>query len=395
MATIKVIAPHCQPINTFRLLEWIEQGLEDEQYSSFYMCVAFAKYKPFLKLQSLFEKWKKKKNEINAIFGIDHKGTSYQALEMALNFFDETHIVHANYSTFHPKFYFFIGATKAAFYCGSNNFTVGGLETNFESGILIDQINVLEEPHYLQSALDSYNTILTDIPCVKKLSPLLLKQLNEAGLLVDEISTSRIIQKTNLPSRESVFKRFNSKPARSISKSSLTSNKVDNFLNNKKELLSKVIDGFVIQVVPHHNGEIFLSKTAINQNPSFFGFPFTGKTIPKKDKNISYPQRDPDPVVNIRIYDKDDALIKYEENYNLNTIFYTAKSEIRITITSSISMLIPKFSIMVMRKSNTINCDYELDFYSPNSTNYSEWLNVCDQTLPSGGQNTPRKMGWF
>src|SRR5207253_2874287 len=33
----------------------------------------------------------------------------------------------------------------------------------------------------------------------------------------------------------------------------------------------------VIQIIPHHNGEIFLSKNAVNQNPALFGFPFSGR----------------------------------------------------------------------------------------------------------------------
>ena len=62
-------------------------------------------------------------------------------------------------------------------------------------------------------------------------------------------------------------------------------------------------EALVIQIVPHHNGEVFLSKIAVNQNPGFFGFPFTGATTPKFAHNPSYPQREPDPVVNITVYD--------------------------------------------------------------------------------------------
>lgn len=54
-------------------------------------------------------------------------------------------------------------------------------------------------------------------------------------------------------------------------------------------------EALVIQIVPHHNGEVFLSKIAVDQNPDFFGYPFTGRTTPKKPGNPSYPQRDPEP----------------------------------------------------------------------------------------------------
>ena len=62
------------------------------------------------------------------------------------------------------------------------------------------------------------------------------------------------------------------------------------------------VRGFAIQIKPHHNGEIFLSRTAAAQNPGFFGWPFTGKTTPKTAGNPSYPQLEPDPIVNIVVF---------------------------------------------------------------------------------------------
>jgi len=160
-----------------------------------------------------------------------------------------------------------------------------------------------------------------------------------------------------------------------------------------------VINGFVIQIVPHHNGEILLSKVAINQNPTFFGFPFTGATTSKKSGNPSYPQRVPDPIVNIRVFDSKGNLIKTELNYALNTIYYTKKSEIRITITPSIlsGLTAPPnaYPLLVMRESTIIGCDYDLDFYSAGSIDYNNYLAICNQSLPSGGKSIARRMGWI
>ena len=59
-------------------------------------------------------------------------------------------------------------------------------------------------------------------------------------------------------------------------------------------IMPVITNGLVIQVTPHHNGEIHLSKIAVNQNPTFFDYPFTGMTVPKKAGNPTYPQRVPE-----------------------------------------------------------------------------------------------------
>ncbi|MEG0836015.1 MAG: hypothetical protein RR413_11280, partial [Christensenellaceae bacterium] len=126
--------------------------------------------------------------------------------------------------------------------------------------------------------------------------------------------------------------------------------------------------------VPHYNGEVFLSKRAIDQNPVFFGFPFTGQTNPKKATNASYPQREPDPIVNIFIYDAAGNLEKTTNNYSLNTVFYKSKSEIRITISPDILSSVQEYSILVMTISNIVNCDYDLTIFNPGSTEYAQYL---------------------
>ena len=161
-----------------------------------------------------------------------------------------------------------------------------------------------------------------------------------------------------------------------------------------------IVEGLVMLITPHYNGDILLSKIAVNQNPSFFGFPFTGHTTPKLASNPTYPQRDPDPVVNIYVYDSSDALVKTELKYSLNTVYYELKSEIRITITPDIlsglsSSGSTDYPILVMSISEDPSCNYDLIFYSYGSTAYNSYLLLCDQSLPSGGKAISRKMGWF
>ena len=138
MPLYQYIKPADQPSGKFRLIDWLDKNFQNPNYIHFYCLAAFAKINPFYKLHTSIQSWNSRGNTSAAVFGIDHKGTSLQALQYALANFDEVQILHVNYSTFHPKLYIFLGATKASIYYGSSNFTSGGLETNFEGGMIVD-----------------------------------------------------------------------------------------------------------------------------------------------------------------------------------------------------------------------------------------------------------------
>lgn len=425
MPLYQYIKPSDQPSGKFRLIDWLDQNFQNTYYTHFYCLAAFAKINPFYKLHTSIQAWNSRGNISAAVFGIDHKGTSLQALQYALANFDEVQILHVNYSTFHPKLYIFSGATKASVYYGSSNFTSGGLETNFEGGIIVD-FDIPKEQVQFDEFFNCYSSVAASgLSCITKLTPAFLDILNTSGFLLDEIkrsesSATRTSTSTGSGS-PSLFGGYKIKPARCIPENVIAmaaagagivmppvkktsapatfSAPVSTTAPASPVVIPVVVNGFVIQIVPHHNGEILLSKAAINQNPAFFGFPFTGTTTPKKPENPSYPQRIPDPVVNIRVFNNKGDLIKTELNYALNTIYYTKKSEIRITITPSIlsGLTAPSdtYPLLVMRESTITGCDYELDFYSVGSTDYGNYLAICNQSLPSGGKSIARRMGWI
>lgn len=425
MPLYQYIKPSDQPSGKFRLIDWLEKNFQNTNYTHFYCLAAFAKINPFYKLHTSIQDWNSRGNTSAAVFGIDHKGTSLQALQYALANFDEVQILHVDYATFHPKLYIFLGGTKASIYYGSSNFTSGGLETNFEGGMIVD-FDIPKEQLQFNELFDCYNSIATSgLSCITKLTPTFLDTLNTSGFLLDEtkkpISSITMTSSFTKSSHTSLFGDFKIKPARPIPKNVITmaaasagiimspvkktgipntlSTPVSRTVPASPVVVPIVINGFVIQIVPHHNGEILLSKVAMNQNPAFFGYPFTGVTTPKKNTNSSYPQRVPDPIVNIRVFDSNGNLIKTAFNYALNTIYYTKKKEIRITITPSIlsGLTAPanSYPLLVMRASTIIGCDYDLDFYSVGSIDYNNYLAICDQSLPSGGKPIARKMGWI
>ena len=153
------------------------------------------------------------------------------------------------------------------------------------------------------------------------------------------------------------------------------------------------VRGFAIQIKPHRNGEIFLSYTAVRQNPDFFGWPFSGRTTPKISNNLSYPQRIPDPVANIEVRGAEPSPILALSKYSLNTVDYEKRREIRITASQLVDV-VPEYSVMIMEESAEPGISYEITIHTPDSPDYELWGEACNIPMPSGGRK-PRKYGWF
>jgi hypothetical protein len=151
----------------------------------------------------------------------------------------------------------------------------------------------------------------------------------------------------------------------------------------------------VIEIVPHANGEIFLSKLAISDHPDFFGFPFSGATVPKKAGNPSYPKRVPDPVADWTVFDASDRVRRRLTNFALNTVYYEKKHEIRITVLSVVAAQIPGGSVLHMTRAEpTSGLDYVCDVYPPGSPSFTLFRRICTTSMPSGGPGPGRRYGW-
>ena len=90
MSKLSFVHPIDQPSGTFRLIDWLEKNFLDSNYQNFRCLIAFAKIKPFYKLHSAIQTWNNAGKTSEAIIGIDHKGTSYQALQYLQEFFMQT-----------------------------------------------------------------------------------------------------------------------------------------------------------------------------------------------------------------------------------------------------------------------------------------------------------------
>lgn len=394
MPHIQVIRPSDQPSGQQRLLHILKSALRCSQYETAHWVVAFAQQGPLSKLRAAIGDFQANNGVIDVIFGIDQRGTSTEALQAGLDLFDRCALVHSPgrfLSTFHPKFYCFVGASEALFIIGSHNLTPGGLETNLETSVILEVDRKNEE-----SVFDELFSIWLDADALSlNLTEQLIEELQKRGWIVSEEDRQRRHSAgeqngesdgTALP-----FPTVGSHPPEPLPKSAKKKDKA----KNGAKSVGIGAKGLAIQIDPHDNGEVFLSKTAVNQDPGFFGFPFTGETVPKFAHNKPYPQREPDPVVDITIYDSSSKVVDRLTGYGLNTVFYDEKGEIRVTISSPVAAKIPSYSIMLMQEADDEVLDYVIDIYAPGSSEYDEFLALCDQKMPSGGKKKARQFGWF
>jgi len=398
MVSFTIIKPIDQPTGRRRLLGELRTALEDTRFNNFYIVVAYAKSGPLLRLQSLIQKRHGEGLNIHAIFGLDQQGTTAQALDFALRYFSSTYVTREPNLTFHPKMYAFIGPEAAKLFIGSNNLTVGGTETNFEAGVEID-IALPADASSLQPFLDCWDELLpAACPATKVLDNVLLTSLTLDGTVPDETIAQQ--DKAAAQERKGLAPKppksgLPIKPPSALPKKQAAAVPISaaGAAAGAAAITPYGAQGLAIQIKPHHNGEIFLSVTAALQNPAFFRWPFSGLTVPKIAGNTAYPQLTPDPIVAVTVYGAGLAPQLILPNYALNTVYYTRKSEIRITAAPLVE-IVPDYSIMIMKNSETPGIDYDIAIHRPDSPDFAPWLAACNQTMPGGGQQ-PRKFGWF
>jgi hypothetical protein len=404
MVGITFIKPLDQPTGRRRLLGELKDSIQEKRFSRFDMVVAYAKVGPLLRLKAAIDIGRSQGLKISAIFGVDQQGTSAQALMFALEHFDRVYVTREPNLTFHPKVYLFSGTKVARIFVGSNNLTVGGTETNFESSICLT-LNLPDDAESEKVFRSGWDEMLPEhCPATKKLDRQLLTELIANGTVLDEtvIRSSRAAATSGISAPRAARSGLSVKPpsalpARKTTTTRATPTPVTVPTTASKALIAGIdpftAQGIAIQIKPHHNGEIFLSVTAALQNPAFFKWPFNGATVPKKGSNTAYPQLTPDPRVNAVVYGAKLEPLLVLPDYALNTVYYEKKSEIRITASPLVS-LVPDYSIMIIQKSETPNIDYDLIIHTPQSPDYASWLAACNQQMPGGGQ-TPRRFGWF
>lgn len=408
MVRVQFLRPLHQATGEVRLLDELKACLASDEYDELNVCVAYARRRALVKLHPWLKEWRRSGKAVRAILGVDQRLTSRQALQYALETFNETYVtsVHGyrlrNDVTYHPKMYLFSGPTRAVAFVGSHNLTEGGLETNFEAGVRVDFLRPADEALY-REAYDCWVSLLPPgCPYTRRL---------DGALLADLVATDRVCdddEKQRRPGSRGTGAHSLPPPLHLAPPSPLPKDVMTEAASAPVRVLTAPSSAvppslpmgpasakaLVIQVRPHTNGEVFLSKRALDQNPAFFGLPWTGRATPKVEGNERYPHREPKPLVNIVCYGRDGKVRERWEKYPLTMVHYT-NSDIRITI-SKLADHAPEMSILVMARGNKDDgIDYEMEVFPPGHPEYDTYRAACNQKLGSGGKSQSRWMGWI
>lgn len=410
---ILLFKPAEAPPGVQRLLPFLQKSLRRAEYKECRIIVAFARLSGVARLLPQIREWRSRGRRIEVIVGIDRSGTSREALQVMLDELDAVYITHTadESCTFHPKMYLFEGTRRARGIVGSHNLTLGGLETNFEGGVVMD-FDLPAEAAQWKPFRDAWDQLLPAASRTSRiLDAALLEGLIQSGQVQTEAGialTSRSLAAADagrMPVAEpDLFPAMAPAPPSPIPKDVLPGLRPVRKARLPKPAVAEeaatlagLPRGLVIEIIPHHNGEIFLSKKATDVFPAFFGMPFTGRTLPKVAGNPGYPMREPDPKVEWRVYDSHGTL-SHRSRFDLNTVLYTRKSEIRITVTPPLARAMPEYSVMVMWGGSSPlppGLDYVVDVFAPGSPGQRRWEPVMNVTLPGGGKARPRRMGWI
>lgn len=409
MALLDFQLPLDQPTGRGRLLERLKNQFNSDDFSRLRLVVAFVKAGPLKRFAEEFDSWAESDCEVEAIFGIDHHNTSAEALAFALDHFEEVRIVHQNDRsfTFHPKVYLFEGDHKAYAYIGSNNLTVGGTESNFEAGVAVsmnladgDDLALYEDLDQGLAATKEVGFPLTEdgLDNLIERGDVLYERQMWASSTRDSDSggNEEHGEESDGSASQLDFPQVDVEPVSSIPSGGDGPTAIT--VGSSSGL---AVSTLVMEVRQRDNGEIHLSYTAAKKNESFFEFPFSGSTTPKKRSNASYPQRDPKPVVDVRLFDENGDLIAEKHDFDLTMVDYEKRSEIRITMPREIvnhatGFNGPDYCVLVMqKKTSSLPNDYDISLYLPGSRKHEELLEMCDTDMPSGGKANPRSYGWI
>jgi HKD family nuclease len=129
---------------------------------------------------------------LELVVGVDLQGTSVEALEGLLACGGPNAVFSVFHNpggpTFHPKVYRFTRAKESRLYVGSGNLTQGGLYSNYEAGLVVNLDRSLAEADALfvqsEALFDQWQK--PGVATVASLSASLIKELRDAGLIVNE-----------------------------------------------------------------------------------------------------------------------------------------------------------------------------------------------------------------
>jgi hypothetical protein len=371
------------------------------------------------------------------VVGIDQQGSSLEALE-------ELYLILAGWGgelfilrnpsgspspTFHPKLWYFTngGRSRALLIAGSGNLTEGGLYTNYEVG----SATVLDSSAVTDAALMTEVQTMFNAwtnphePHVLRVDVHVLQTLHNSGELPGEDTIRRATKLARTATARMAGSRGSTNlsglfsgspvpsapapgnqatlPARPVLRKPLTSASVPaRSMPAPSTSPTIAAPSFVpshrtlrMTVRPRQKTELYLTKGVLNEDPAFFGAPFTGLTTPKIATNPAQPQPDPLPIVSLTVHASSGSVVASVPVHALKMWTYSngpsANDDFRLTLPAQMLQQVPDDTILVMeRDPNTTGLDYALSFYPPGHPSYASLLALCTQSIP----NSQRRYGW-
>ena len=396
------LSPYKAPIGVCRAIDFVNSCLNDRRFDRARFAVAFARKAGVTRVIPAVQQLRARGGRAEIIVGIDHNGTSEEALRLLHTTFDKVSILYAptRRVTFHPKMYLFDGGSSARALIGSHNLTQGGLELNYEAGVVIS-VDLLTDSSHWEQFEDAWSAMLpVSSPSSAAMTSDLIDQLVSCGLVQTEatirtLSTARFgassamnVEASQLPFSSIVVAPPSSFPIRSVQGPT-----VHQPGSTPSTMATASI--FLIEVKPRHNAEVTLSWKAIRQNPGFFRWPWSGKTSPKFKRNEPYPKMDPHPTIKLDAYDLSGSLT-LRTTIHPEVMKYR-NADVRMTVGKEVVDYIPDYALFVIRHPDEgvePGFDYEIEVHPEGSPGHRRWIGRCDQRLGGGGSTRPRRMGW-
>jgi hypothetical protein len=354
--------------------------------------------------------------------GVDHDGTSFEAVSQLLaavgpggEVLVVKHLGTPN-PTFHPKLFLFTaddehGAVdRALLVSGSTNLTEGGLFTNYEFASawmpeLADgnQVAALDE---VVKALDTWADTASGL-CIR-LDAQRLVELHRLGWLPTE---ARIASKHTQggsssggaapPSglrKQPRLRRVRHSTAMGPPAFALPTAPAARRRRARRaaQAVLAAHGAFVIDISTGTRlTEVFLSKTALNEDKAFFGHPFTGLTSPRAATTQAQPELSPRPVVDIVLVGSDGRRVSTYQEHEIKIWEYvngpSANMDVRMIIPQDLLRSLPTGCILEMRRTPVrAGLDYVLEFLTPGSAKWNAARSAANKTLPGG----KRSYGW-
>lgn len=336
--------------------------LNGSNYDRLRMMVAFAKHSGVGRLYDDCRDFLNSGGRIQAIIGIDHRGTSLQAIQQLGSLCNSNLYVHYDRGgiDFHPKVFIFEKRDNVkTMIIGSSNLTAGGLFTNYEADVMLMSQETNEDIQFVADLNGYYRSVLNDRN-TKRAFPQLISKLFTQGLLFDETvnrSFSNIVSRiSDLPFREGRRRQI----PRLVTPLSPVRIGIP-------KIFAMTLSGFDVSQ-RSQDPVLLIPVKALKEYPLFWEWPLSFTL-----SGSGYPER----------YTTADVTISRHNTFPrwyVRIYYYKRKTEFRFQC-EPIKRNGHQGDIVVIEKCNTRKAEYKIELIPVNSTRYFHYSRICSSEV--------------